>query len=242
MEKDLYLTHYQIQKKHWWFVVKTKIILDTIRKYLAPKENRKILDIGCGAGLMLSSLTEVGETFGMDMSDDAIEFCRKNFAGTIKKGFLPDGIPYEKDFFDLVVALDVIEHVDNDVEALAAMRNLLNATGKAVITVPAYMFLWSEHDDLNQHKRRYSLGELRDKLTKSGFTIEKISYFNTFLFPVIYVIRKLNNILKRRGGSDFDMPGTTVNYALKQIFGFEKYLLRLFNLPFGVSILAVVRK
>lgn len=202
----------------------------------------KVLDIGCGSGLMLNALDEVGQTFGMDMSDEAISFSKEVFDGRVEKGALPDQLPYQENFFDLITALDVIEHIDNDTDSISAIRALLAPGGKAIFTVPAYMFLWSAHDEMNQHKRRYTLPELNEKLVQSGFTVEKITYYNTLLFPVVFVVRMLNNILQRDGSSDTDMPGRLMNDILKKIFGFEKYLLRYFNLPFGVSILAVVKK
>jgi SAM-dependent methyltransferase len=200
------------------------------------------LDIGCGSGLMLNALEDIGQTYGMDMSDEAISFSKEIFTGTVKKGMLPDEVPYEENFFDLITALDVIEHVDRDIDSLKAMHSRLIAGGKAVITVPAYMFLWSSFDDVNEHKRRYTLNELNEKLVQAGFTVEKITYYNTLLFPVVLVVRILNNILNRDGSSDIDMPSKPLNFVLKQIFGLEKYLLKFVNLPFGVSILAVVRK
>ena len=136
----------------------------------------------------------------------------------------------------------MIEHVDQDIDELKALRSRLVSDGKAVITVPAYMFLWSAFDEMNEHKRRYTLTELNAKLVQAGFTVEKISYFNTLLFPVVYVVRMLNNILKRNGSSDTDMPSTPLNFVLKKIFSLEKYLLRLVSLPFGVSLIAVVKK
>jgi SAM-dependent methyltransferase len=178
----------------------------------------------------------------MDISDDAINFSKEIFSGRVEKGFLPDQVPYEDNFFDLITALDVIEHIDQDVESLQAIHSRLITDGKAVITVPAYMFLWSKFDEMNEHKRRYTLTELKTKLLQAGFTIEKISYYNTLLFPVVFVVRLLNNLLKRDGASDIDMPSTSVNFVLEKVFGIEKYLLRFINLPFGVSILAVVKK
>ncbi len=221
--------------------------MDVINRYLtkpdsARKEKVKILDIGCGSGLMLNSLEQVGQTFGMDMSDEAISFSREIFNGKVEKGALPDQLPYQESSFDLITALDVIEHIDNDVDSIKAIYSLLVPGGKCVFTVPAYMFLWSAHDEMNQHKRRYTLPELHRKLLQAGFTVEKISYYNTFLFPVIFLVRMLNNVLKRDGASDIDMPGSLMNNLLKTIFGFEKYLLRYFSLPFGISVLAVVRK
>lgn len=238
----MYRIFFEIQKKHWWFVTKKSIVLNTIDRHLSKNGNIKVLDIGCGSGLMLNSLEEVGETFGMDMSDDAINFSKEIFNGSVKKGLLPDQIPYEENMFDLITALDVIEHVDRDIDSLRSIRSRLVSNGKVIITVPAYMFLWSAFDDLNEHKRRYTLTELNTKLVQAGFTVEKITYFNTLLFPVVFIVRMLNNLLKRDGASDVDMPSLPLNFILRKIFGIEKYLLRFINLPFGVSVLAVVRK
>lgn len=242
MDKSLYRTFFNIQQRHWWFVTKKSIILDIIDRSHQPNHNSLALDIGCGAGLMLGALAVRGHTCGMDMSDDAIGFSKEIFDGTIKKGSLPDDVPYATDSFTLITALDVIEHVDDDVGALKALRSRLVDNGIAVITVPAYMFLWSAHDEVNQHKRRYTAKELTSKLKAAGFSIEKLSYFNTLLFPVVYVVRKLNNMLGREGASDVEMPGDVANFILTRVFGLEKYLLRFMDLPFGVSILAVVRK
>jgi SAM-dependent methyltransferase len=242
MNINMYRIFFEIQKKHWWFVTKKEIVLDTINICLRKSGDIKVLDIGCGSGLMLNALENIGQPFGMDMSDEAINFSKEIFKGRVEKGVLPDQIPYEEDFFDLITVLDVIEHVDRDIDSLKAIRSRLVSGGKAVITVPAYMFLWSSFDELNEHKRRYTLSELNSKLVQAGFTVEKISYFNTLLFPAVFVVRMLNNLLKRDGASDVDMPSRPLNYILEKIFGIEKYLLRFVSLPFGVSILAVVRK
>lgn len=243
MNKSLYEIFFKIQKKHWWFVARKEIVLDAIHRYLPQKKAPKILDIGCGSGYMLNTLESIGQVSGMDMSDDAIGFSKEIFSGEVKKGFLPANIPYPKNNFDIVVALDVIEHVDDDVAALVGIREHMTDGGKAIITVPASMLLWSEHDVVNEHKRRYTLEELKTKLLASGFVIEKISYFNTLLFPLVLVVRTINNILRRNGESDMEMPNKVVNFILKNIFGFEKYILRVCNMRFfGVSLIAVVRK
>lgn len=242
MDISLYRKFFEIQQKHWWFVVKKAIILDTISRIRAPGAPVSNLDIGCGAGLMLDALSKRGTTCGMDMSDEAIRFSQEIFKGTIKKGSLPDDVPYDAESFTLITALDVIEHVEEDVAALRRLKSLLVPDGVAVITVPAYMSLWSAHDVINEHKRRYTADELVSKLMDAGFDIERVSYFNTLLFPVVYIVRKLNNMLGRDGASDVEMPGSVVNRILTGIFGLEKFLLRYVRLPFGVSILAVVRK
>jgi SAM-dependent methyltransferase len=242
MNINLYRIFFDIQKKHWWFVTKKRIVLDAINRHLSKNDDIKVLDIGCGSGLMLNALEDIGQTYGMDMSDDSVNFSKEIFNGKVEKGLLPDQIPYEENFFDLITALDVIEHVDQDIDSLKSICSHLVSGGKAVITVPAYMFLWSSFDELNEHKRRYTLTELNTKLVQAGFTVEKISYFNTLFFPIVFVVRMLKNVLKREGASDVDMPSRPMNFVLEKIFGIEKYLLKFVNLPFGVSILAVVRK
>lgn len=242
MEKNFYRIFFEVQKKHWWFVVKKKIVLDLIDRYVPARSDHKILDIGCGSGLMLNALEQIGETNGMDMSDDAISFSKEIFSGTVKKGMLPGNIPYEKEYFSMVVALDVLEHVDDDRAALKAIRSHIAPSGQAIITVPACMFLWSEHDVLNEHKRRYTLEELESKLLEAGFTIDKISYFNTFLFPLISLVRMINKILQRKGGSNVDLPHPALNYIVAKVFSLEQYFLRFMTFPIGVSVLAVVRK
>lgn len=243
MDKNLYEIFFQIQKKHWWFVARKNIVLDFIHRYLPATKKPKILDIGCGSGLMLNALEEIGQVSGMDMSDDAINFSKKIFSGQVEKGFLPDNLPYPINNFDLVIALDVIEHVEDDVAALMKIHTHMTVGGKAVITVPANMLLWSEHDVINEHKRRYNLKELKSKLLASGFVIEKISYYNTLLFPIVLTVRTINNVLHRKDESDMIMPNPILNSILKNIFVLEKYILRFCNLPhFGVSLIAVVRK
>lgn len=242
MDKSLYRTFFEIQQRHWWFVTKKAIVLDTLDRIRQTSLNRSTLDIGCGAGLMLGALAERGPTSGMDMSDDAIGFSREIFDGTVKKGSLPDDVPYPENSFTLITALDVIEHVDDDVAALKTLRSRLVNDGVLIVTVPAYMFLWSAHDEVNQHKRRYTAKELAAKFLAAGFSIEKLTYFNTLLFPVVFVVRKINNLLGRDGASDVEMPGAIANFVLMKIFGWEKYLLRRLSFPFGVSVLVVARK
>lgn len=243
MNKNLYEIFFHIQKKHWWFVARKKIVVDFIIRYLPEASNPKILDIGCGSGYMLNTLETIGQVSGMDMSDDAIGFSKEIFSGGVMKGFLPANIPYPKNYFDIVVALDVIEHVEDDIGSLVSLRTHMTDGAKIIITVPANMYLWSEHDVVNEHKRRYNMQELKTKLLASGFAIEKISYYNTLLFPLALCVRTFNNLLKRKAESDMEVPSPLVNSLLRNIFGFEKYLLRFFNFNFfGVSIIAVARK
>ena len=133
MNIEMYRIFFEIQKKHWWFDTKRNIVLDTILRCTNLHNNDAILDIGCGSGLMLNTLEKVGNTYGMDISKEAIQFSSEIFSGPVKQGSLPNAIPYPKDYFSLITALDVIEHIDDDLGSLKTIRELLKNDGKAVI-------------------------------------------------------------------------------------------------------------
>lgn len=240
MDEVLYKEHYEVQGKHWWFSAKKKIVISLIEKFTLKRLGNKLLDVGVGSGLMLNALESFGEVSGMDYSDDAILFSKMHFNGVIKKGELPHSVPFENNSFNILVALDVVEHVENDLEALKVLRRLLVKDGCGILTVPAFMCLWSDHDDVNHHKRRYSLPEFKEKILAAGFKIEKISYYNTFLFPIIYLIRNFHRLLNIKSGANTKLPKPLINFVLFKIFLFENILLKYINLPFGVSLLAVV--
>lgn len=242
MNASMYQQFFLVQQSHWWFTTRKKIVLDTIAQFRQKHVDGNILDIGCGCGVMLNSLQSLGPTSGLDMSDEAIHFCQEIFSGEVKKGYLPDQVPFPHGSFSLITALDVIEHIEQDQQSLKTLYDLLRPGGQAVVTVPAYQFLWSKFDEINEHKRRYTLKELREKLQQAGFKVEKISYFNSLLFPLVLFVRMLNKLLGRDGASDIELPGEKMNTLLGKIFGLEVAVLRNLNLPFGVSIIAAVRK
>ncbi len=191
---------------------------------------------------MLNDLKAFGKVHGMDMSEEAIHFSRQIFDGEIKKGSLPDDIPYPDNKFDVILALDVLEHIEEDQRSIEAIKNLLVKDGIVLITVPAFMFLWSSHDILNHHKRRYTLKELENKLKSAGFKIERISYFNSILFLPILLYRVFGRLMNKVRSFDAKMPSPALNHILAGIFQLETFILRFLNLPFGVSIIAIARK
>lgn len=153
---------------------------------------------------------------------------------------IPDSVPARS--FDLVTLFDVLEHFEDDGAALAIYERL-NSGGYVVLTVPAFRFLWSEHDDLAHHQRRYTKRELQDTLEKAGFRIVRLSYFNFFLFPVVAVARLAKKFLGiNTGATDFFMPSAPINSLLASLFSAERYFLRYINFPFGVSIIAIAQK
>ena len=247
MDQTLYETFFILQKKHWWFKTKKKIIIDHVSRFFAKKESlnykkQKILDIGCGSGLMLESLRSFGNVYGMDASINAIKFSKTLHNGVIKKGHLPERLPFAQSFFNLIVALDVIEHVDQDQAALISINKIMKRKGVLILTVPALMSLWSKFDEINHHKRRYIKSDLIQKLEQANFNILKISYYNFFLFPLIFIYRKVEQFNGKEETSDLYMPNKFLNCFFEKIFLSESFFLKYLNFPIGVSIIAVVEK
>ncbi|MBI5642859.1 MAG: class I SAM-dependent methyltransferase [Deltaproteobacteria bacterium] len=245
MDKTLYDQFFELESHHWWFVARREIILRQIRANLPQKANNSVLDVGCGTGIMLEYLKEFGDVRGMDFSADAVNYSNLRLKGAVevKQGGLTGKLPYKENTFNLITLLDVIEHIDDDRKALKAAFRILKPGGTLVCTVPAYMFLWSGHDVLNHHKRRYTSRELGEKVAGAGFRIEKITYFNSLLSPAVFLARCLVPASKRlEPKSDFKTYAGPINSTLKNIFLLEKNLLNFLSFPFGVSLLCVAKK
>lgn len=232
--------HNRADVDHWWFAARRRIVLDQIRRRIARSPgHREILDLGCGAGGMLNYLSELGTAYGVDGTPEAVEFARAKTDAQVEVGGLPDQVPFDPGRFDIVTLLDVLEHVEDDRGSLKTIGQLLRPGGFVLITVPACPFLWSEHDDLNEHHRRYTRSELREKLETAGFRIRKLTYFNTLLFPPIALARLLQRLRPPRGHADEGNLPSTLNMIFRMVFSLEKPLLRWLSLPVGVSLLAL---
>lgn len=244
MEKDFYLQYASVEDKHWWFVARRQIIEQAISRLSLPK-NAQILEAGCGTGGNLQMLSRHGRVSAMELDEVACQLANKRQVTQVKRGSLPDNIPFRLQY-DLILILDVIEHLDDDFSALKALYYKLKPGGYLLITVPAYQFLWSEHDEINHHKRRYRLKGLKQVVKKAGYQVAYGSYFNTFLFPVIAIARSLAKLLpkqkKNQISSDLVLPSKSVNQFLKWLFANERYFINKFTLPFGVSVLSLARK
>ena len=202
MERELYDQHRKMQETHWWFCGKKEIVIDFAEHQaglMRSSSPMQILDIGCGMGLMLDALKLYGNVYGMDAEDVAVQYCRANnetIKDSIKLGALPNEVPFEKGTFDFIFALDVLEHVYDDESAMKTIFNLLKPGGKLVATVPALMSMWSAHDELNHHFRRYEKNEFYEKITGAGFKVLKMSFYNSLLFLPAYCVRKVKNAFK----------------------------------------------
>ncbi|MBV6622803.1 MAG: class I SAM-dependent methyltransferase [Rivularia sp. (in: Bacteria)] len=244
MEKDFYLQYASVEDKHWWFVARRQIIQQVICGLNLPK-NAQILEAGCGTGGNLQMLSRHGNVSAMELDEIACQLANQRQITQVKRGHLPDKIPFNSSY-DLILILDVIEHLDDDLSALEALYYKLKPGGYLLVTVPAYQFLWSEHDEINHHKRRYRLKNLKNLVEKANYQVNYTSYFNTFLFPLIAMVRSLAKLLpkqnKHQPSSDLVVPSKLVNKFLKWLFASERYLLDKFSLPFGVSILLLAKK
>ena len=243
MQQHTYSIMYEVEESHWWFVGRRKILKSFVGRIVAElKQTRpQILDIGCGTGANLEMLAEFGAAQGVDVSADALAFCRARGLDQVRQGEA-EQLPYDDSQFDLVTALDVVEHLDDDLGGLKEMRRVLRPQGRALIFVPAFMFLWGVQDDISNHRRRYTLSGIKDALQSSGFNLERATYANiTFFFPIL-LGRILMRITGFRPASENNLTIGGLNGVLGSLFGTEASLLRYLNFPFGVSIICVARR
>lgn len=246
MNPELYDAHDKLEDRHWWFEGRRRVIREVLRRHLLPKAKRRILDVGCGTGGMFPLLMEFGAVDGAEYSPDARERALRKFPGRRVEpcelpATLPDGT------WDVVTAFDVIEHLDQPVESLKAMCARLPYDGQVVVTVPAFQFLWSQHDEANHHKRRYGRLELVSHLSEAGLKVTFSSYFNTLLFPAVAGVRALEKLLpsrfaKQHGGADLEETKEPFNGLLTTLFGGERFAVGRTSLPFGVSLIAVAQR
>lgn len=242
MEKLVHDKLHDAQERHWWYAARREILTSVLERVQADGvPEGKLYDLGCGVGANLSVLERFGPTVGIDTSAEAVEYCRMRGHPNVEccdldrlEG-LPDGSG------SIALLADVIEHLDDEDPCLRAAHRLLKPGGVLVVTVPAFMFLWSGLDEIAHHRRRYTESQLRQVLLRH-FEIDWSSYFNTFLFPSVLAGRLLERTLGRDGTDETHVPPTPVNAALKGIFASEAGLLGRVRLPFGVSVLAVARK
>lgn len=271
MQQHTYAIMRRVEESHWWFVGRRRIIRSfleriardlkatraegaTSTKEVTPRaepatsseQNRpghplKILDVGCGTGANLEMLSEFGAAEGVDVSVEALSFCQARGLVNVKLGEA-EHLPYEAGSFDLVTGLDVVEHLDDDRAGLGEMARVLRPGGRALLFVPAFMFLWGVQDDISNHRRRYTLNELKRVVCESGFEIERASYVNLSFFAPILLGRLIMRATGLRPESENNLTIGALNGLLGRILGAESSILRHMNLPFGVSVICVARR
>ncbi len=243
MNPEVYQRHYDFEEDYWWFRGRRKIIFDQIALLSLHSEKSLILDAGCGTGLITKLLTAYGKTFGIELSEEGLLFCKSRNLKNLVRGNIQNS-PFASNQFDLITMLDLLEHLDEDVEVLREMHRICKDGGYLLIFVPAYRFLWSGEDVVSQHRRRYTAKELLSKVQESGFLVKKLSYVNTFLFPVIFSIIIFNKFFRPQtlSKSNLEPLPVFINKILTQIFKSESFFLRKMNFPFGTSLLCLAIK
>jgi len=242
MKEHTYPIMFRVEQAHWWYTGRRKILAGFVEEICRQVTDRRprILDVGCGTGANLLMLSEYGDAAGVDISEDALAFCRERGLDKVRLG-AGEQLPYDDGTFDLVTAFDVVEHMDDDLAGLREMRRVLRPGGRVLLFVPTFMFLWGLQDDVSNHRRRYRLPQLRRVLEQAGFEIERTSYANITFFLPILVMRQLMRLTGVKAESENDINVTALNGVLGSVLGAESWLLKFTNLPFGVSGLCVAR-
>ena len=243
MQSHHYPILFQVEESHWWYVGRRRIIQALVEKICATLNtpNPSILDVGCGTGANLKMLAAYGKTQGVDISPQAVEFCRQRGLDSVKLG-AAEQLPYENDSFDLVTSLDVVEHLDDDVAGLREMRRVLRPDGRVLLFVPAFMFLWGVQDDVSNHRRRYTLPGLLKAVEAAGFSVEWSSYANISFFPPVLLVRSVMRLLGLRAASEYGINIPFLNGPFSRLFAAERFILKRWGLPFGVSAVCIARR
>jgi len=251
MQQHTYAIMRRVEESHWWFVGRRQII----RSFLQPivcdlktdagdtkrDTTLNMLDVGCGTGANLEMLSEFGQAEGVDVSAEALSFCQARGLQNVKLG-AAEALPYEDNSFDLVTGLDVVEHLDDDLAGLKEMRRVLRRGGRTLLFVPAFMFLWGVQDDISNHRRRYTLKDLKRVVRGAGFEVERATYVNISFFAPILLGRLFMRATGLRPESENNITIGFLNGLMGKLLSAERGPLRYLNFPFGVSIICVARR
>ena len=244
MQQHTYAIMDRVEDSHWWFVGRRAILesfLETIVQKLRSKvQSPRILDVGCGTGANLEMLARFGSAEGVDVSDEALEFCRRKGL-TVQKG-LAETLPYEDEAFEITTALDVVEHLDEDIAGLKEMYRVTRTGGYSLVFVPAFMWLWGVQDDISHHRIRYTRKQIIERIETAGFKVERATYANFTFFAPVLGGRTLMKLTGIKPESENNINISALNGLFGKLFSAERFWLRNLNFPFGVSIVVVARK
>jgi len=240
---------FEMEQKHFWHVGRKEIILDILKRNIPDLNKIRMLEIGCGNGNVLDYLKQNSISIeGCDLFLEGLKFCRQRSSSIPLYQIDILTMPFKEEY-EVIGLFDVLEHIEDDRKALSMIHKALRPGGHLVLTVPAYQFLWSCHDDISHHVRRYDRKVLMAKLKQSGFSLSRLTYFMFLLFPVLASMRLLSRLFDIRKNKTEE---TTVSFAFKTIpivndvflalLRLEKYLIRYMDLPFGASLIAIARK
>jgi SAM-dependent methyltransferase len=238
MERIVYEQMAELDQRHWWYRARREVLAALIRREAQPPANARVLEIGCGTGHNLVMLGEFGSVDALELDDEARAVAEQRLGKSVMSAPLPELAGVPERHYDLIGAFDVIEHIDDDQAALASIAARLKPGGKLVVTVPAHQWMWSAHDVVNHHKRRYSKRALRALVQGSSLKLERSGYFNSLLFPLA-VAERLSSKLRGKDDADLSLPPRLLNAALERVFALERHLVARLPLPPGLSLFAV---
>jgi SAM-dependent methyltransferase len=241
MERKVYEQMAKLDSQHWWFTARRRILDGIIERVVRPPHDARILELGAGTGHNLAMLSRFGQVEASELDPLARELASERLGRPVVEAALPDLSMFSANSYDLIALLDVLEHVPDDKSSLRAIYQLLNPGGALLLTVPINPWMWSAHDAAHHHHRRYRRSEIRTLAVESGYSIDLLSPFNSLLFPPIAAVRLLGK-LTGKDDSDDAMPSPLVNKTLDSIFGLERGLIGRVPMPFGVSLVAVLRR
>jgi SAM-dependent methyltransferase len=241
MERAVFERMAELDEQHWWFVARRRILASVIRRLVRPPSGARVLEVGCGTGHNLAMLGEFGKVDACELDAVARGLASDRLGRPVLEARLPDLSMFAEGSYDLIALLDVLEHVPDDRGSLEAIQRLLKPGGALVLTVPANPWMWSAHDAAHHHFRRYTTQQLADLFQNAGYQVQLLSFFNTLLFPLVAAARIVGKLLGRDSADDA-MPGTAVNTTLNAVFGLEAGLVGRLPMPFGVSLIAVLRR
>jgi SAM-dependent methyltransferase len=242
VNSDYELQTHRVEDRHWWYSGRRRVLERTIARLALPRPAR-VLDAGCGSGRNMVELARYGEVTGIELSGTSVAAARERKVGEVVEGSVLE-MPFAADSFDLAVCLDVIEHLEDDRAALRELRRVLAPGGSLLVTVPAYQWLWSGHDVINHHHRRYNRRTLLAAAQDAGWECAFATYFNSLLLPVAIALRALDRVRPNTTESSLDLwvPPAPLNALLQQPLNLEGAAIgRGRPIPAGLSLLTVLR-
>jgi SAM-dependent methyltransferase len=243
MDRDYERQTHQAEERHWWYRGR-RTVLDGVIAALQLPQPARVLDAGCGSGRNMIEFSSLGTVTGIELSETSVALARGREAGEIVSGSVLE-MPFPDDSFDLAVSLDVIEHLEDDLTALRELRRTVAPGGALLVTVPAYQWLWSGHDEINHHHRRYTRRSLQRVAERAGWTQVRTTYFNSLLLPMAILLRVLDRVNRAKtteSSLDLWIPPEPINWLLERPLALEAALIaRGGRIPAGLSLLAVFR-
>jgi SAM-dependent methyltransferase len=239
MERAVFDRMAEQDSRHWWYVARRRILSDLVEREVRMPPNARILEIGCGTGHNFEMLGRFGSVDAIEIDDEARALASRRLGREVGTARLPELAGIADGSYQLIALLDVLEHIQDDKASLASIQRKLAPGGRILLTVPANQWMWSAHDAVHHHHRRYSKRTLQQVVSEAGLQVHRISYFNTLLFPLAAAARIAGKLTGKKE-SDDKMPPPALNRMLAAVFGMERHLVGRVPLPAGVSLVAIL--